>query len=348
MEAWGAQMELRAIRRRNRSATAKTRAAGNFGPATHPAPWPPGATPETPTDPRPPRDQMIAKRTYDAAGNETAATSPAGTRTSEQYDALGRPTAVTEGGATTTSTYAGTGASDRLTDGATSFTNGPLGLDAATTGGTTTGFIRDPQGTVIGMTTGGKTYYYLADTQGSTTALTDSTGHTAATYTYTPTGTKRATTGTVNNPLQYTGAYLDPTGTYHLGERTYDPTTDRFTQTDPTGQETNPYAYTDDDPVNGTDEAGTSFLGDLYSSFDIGQTVSEGIDDVANNDLAGSVGLLAGAITGIATESVCQFAAGAAAIPTAGIGGALAEVGCGVAGTAAADWASDEVSGALG
>ena len=106
------------------------------------------------------------------------------------------------------------------------------------------------------MTTGGKTYYYLADAQGSTTALADSTGHTAATYTYTPTGTKRTTTGTVNNPLQYTGAYLDPTGTYHLGERTYDPTLDRFTQTDPTGQETNPYAYAGEDPINNSDPSG--------------------------------------------------------------------------------------------
>ncbi|MFF6881521.1 RHS repeat-associated core domain-containing protein [Streptomyces sp. NPDC012474] len=58
-------------------------------------------------------------------------------------------------------------------------------------------------------------------------------------------------------PHRYTGAYLDPTGLYKcMGHRYYDPTLGRFTQPDPSGQETNAYLYAAGDPVNNTDPAG--------------------------------------------------------------------------------------------
>jgi RHS repeat-associated protein len=50
---------------------------------------------------------------------------------------------------------------------------------------------------------------------------------------------------------------------YKLGYRYYDPTQGRFTQQDPSGQEQNPYAYTGDNPSNGTDPSG---LDDVTSS----------------------------------------------------------------------------------
>lgn len=71
-------------------------------------------------------------------------------------------------------------------------------------------------------------------------------------------GNSRAKTEAVANPFQYTAGYLDTnTGLYKLGARYYDPTTlGRFTQQDPSGQETNLYAYTGDDPVSNTDPSG--------------------------------------------------------------------------------------------
>ncbi|MFJ5999843.1 RHS repeat-associated core domain-containing protein [Streptomyces sp. NPDC092370] len=55
---------------------------------------------------------------------------------------------------------------------------------------------------------------------------------------------------------RYTGAYLDPTGLYKMGHRYYDPSFGRFTQPDPSGQETNPYLYAKGDPVNNSDASG--------------------------------------------------------------------------------------------
>ncbi|WP_373559793.1 RHS repeat-associated core domain-containing protein [Streptomyces sp. TLI_55] len=41
-----------------------------------------------------------------------------------------------------------------------------------------------------------------------------------------------------------------------MGARYYDPQLGRFTQPDPSGQETNPYLYTGGDPINRTDPNG--------------------------------------------------------------------------------------------
>ncbi|MEJ1200443.1 RHS repeat-associated core domain-containing protein [Streptomyces sp. CCNWLW238] len=57
----------------------------------------------------------------------------------------------------------------------------------------------------------------------------------------TATGLPRTTPAeAVPQPYRYTGAYADPTGLYKMGHRYYDPTLGRFTQPDPSGQETNP------------------------------------------------------------------------------------------------------------
>ncbi|MGH7777084.1 MAG: RHS repeat-associated core domain-containing protein, partial [Candidatus Dormibacterales bacterium] len=52
--------------------------------------------------------------------------------------------------------------------------------------------------------------------------------------------------------------YTDPTGLIKFGARYYDPTTARWTQTDPAWNGTSsPYGYADDSPTNGTDWTGT-------------------------------------------------------------------------------------------
>lgn len=58
------------------------------------------------------------------------------------------------------------------------------------------------------------------------------------------------------NPLRYIGGYQEAANLYKLGARYYDATTGRFTQSDPAGQESNPYAYAGCNPVNSKDPSG--------------------------------------------------------------------------------------------
>jgi len=63
------------------------------------------------------------------------------------------------------------------------------------------------------------------------------------------------------NPLRYATGTLDPsTGLTKLGLRYYNPTTGRFSQQDPSGQ--NPgYVYAGNSPTNSIDPSGADFLG---------------------------------------------------------------------------------------
>ncbi|MET9987865.1 RHS repeat-associated core domain-containing protein, partial [Streptomyces rochei] len=54
------------------------------------------------------------------------------------------------------------------------------------------------------------------------------------------------------------------------GHRYYDPTLGRFTQPDPSGQETNPYLYAAGDPVNRIDPIGLLSFSDVL---DVGEKV---------------------------------------------------------------------------
>ncbi|MFF7196081.1 RHS repeat-associated core domain-containing protein [Streptomyces sp. NPDC008079] len=67
-------------------------------------------------------------------------------------------------------------------------------------------------------------------------------------------------------PYRLQSTYLQPTGPYKTGARYYDPTPGHFTQTDPSGQETNPYTALAGDPINHTDPNGRSFFGKASSS----------------------------------------------------------------------------------
>ncbi len=92
----------------------------------------------------------------------------------------------------------------------------------------------------------------------SVVALADGDGNKVNTYTYSPRGVRLLARSSepVAQPYRFAGGYQDPTGLYHLAARYYDANIGRFTQPDPSGQETNPYLYAEGDPVNRIDPNG--------------------------------------------------------------------------------------------
>ncbi|MFJ4409041.1 RHS repeat-associated core domain-containing protein [Streptomyces sp. NPDC088910] len=259
---------------------------------------------------------------YNADGDETAAGSSAGARTGETWSDFNQLTSLTTGGTTYTAAYSGTDNGERTRLGTTTFHNGPEGLAASTTAGNDRGFTRDPQGTLNSMRTGGSSYYYLTDAEGSVVALADNAGNRVDNYHYDPTGSPEqgpTTTETVPQPYRFQGTYLDPTGLYKMGARYYDPTLGRFTQTDPSGQETNPYTAFGNDPTNHTDPNGTNWL-DTAAEWTgpVGDILVAGYH-AATGDTAAVWGDLAGVVTGAAVGGLCESLAIAAAPETAGI-----------------------------
>ncbi|MFI9773019.1 RHS repeat-associated core domain-containing protein [Streptomyces sp. NPDC052415] len=213
---------------------------------------------------------------YDKTGNETAGGRVTTTaRTNETWTDHSQLSGITTGGKTYDLVHAGTDNSERTKLGSTWFHHTALGLASTTTNGVDTGFIREPAGTLNSMTTGGKSYYYLTDATGNVLGLVDEAGKRTHTYAYGPTGLPRGTTTeAAPQPHRYTGAYADPTGLYKMGHRYYDPQIGRFTQPDPSGQETNPYLYASGDPINHTDPSG---LAGACSNAVIGFIVGPGI-----------------------------------------------------------------------
>ncbi|MFJ4681674.1 RHS repeat-associated core domain-containing protein [Kitasatospora sp. NPDC088783] len=190
------------------------------------------------------------------------------------------------------------------------------------------------------MTRNGATYHHLTDAQGSVTTVVDNAGQQADAYT--PHGTARTTTETVPQHWRYTGAYLDPTGLYKMGARYHDPALARFTQPDPSGRETNTYAYTGGDPVNYTDLNGTSLLGLVSAALDW-KSVIDVAGAASEDDSSGASASTAGTLAGAIPESTRGTAALAAGTPTGGI----AAVGVGALCLGSGEFDGSQVEGAL-
>lgn len=205
---------------------------------------------------------------YDLDGNQTSA----GAQTAS-YDLLNQTTSVSTGASTTSYAYDADGNRLSATTGATPTAfqwdiNNQLPLLAdETTGSTTRGYAYDPDLDPLALTTGGTTSYYTHDWLGSTSDLTATDGTPQYSYSYEPFGGGSGAdpaplvAGAPTNPLRFTGEYLDPTGQYYLRARQYDPTTARFTATDPatpdpSSPSTGAYVYTADDPTTLVDPTG--------------------------------------------------------------------------------------------
>jgi len=198
---------------------------------------------------------------FDANGNETAGPGSQ----SMSYNAKSQATSITAGGSTLAGlTYACADQTERTTAGSTSFASGPSGLSISKTSGSSTYFIRDSAGGLLGeKTPDGNHWYYLKDALGSIVALINGAGSSVANrYGYDPFGKSTYSSTTVANPWGFGGGFLDSTGMVKFGARYYDPNIGRWTQQDPVpGSITSPmslnrYAYAGDNPVNATDESG--------------------------------------------------------------------------------------------
>lgn len=98
----------------------------------------------------------------------------------------------------------------------------------------------------LSMWRNGQTYFYVLDHLGSVMGLVDAAGDLVASYQYDPWGNHVATTGSVQNPLRFTGREFDEeSGLYYLRFRYYDPAAGRFISRDPLGIQggMNPYVY---------------------------------------------------------------------------------------------------------
>ncbi|MFB9931916.1 RHS repeat-associated core domain-containing protein [Amycolatopsis halotolerans] len=137
------------------------------------------------------------------------------------------------------------------------FTTTALGMTQAVHNGARTSLARDPKGAIVTEKTGaGARYNVVTDYQGSVVALISTTGTVAATYRYDPYGGNTATgPNAADNPIHYLGQYQYGVDML-LGYRWYFPGWGRFLTPDPTGQETNHYAYAQNDPINHTDPTG--------------------------------------------------------------------------------------------
>ncbi len=212
---------------------------------------------------------------YDADGNETS--SPQLSNLS--YNTKNQTSSITpSGGSAQSMAYADVGSLERTADGSTTLVSGAFGVDRSTTSGTSTYYIRDNSGNLLGEVVAGSHYYFLHDSLGSVVAVINGSGTVSDRFAYDPYGGETTATGSITDPFQYVGGYFDSTtGLTKFGTRYYDPATGRWTQQDPFAgaivgpQSLDRYTYTEDNPVNKTDPTGEcSFWGCIGGAFETG------------------------------------------------------------------------------
>ena len=182
---------------------------------------------------------------WDVENRLASVTLPAGGGTvSYQYDPFGRRIEKVSPTGTTIYAYDGDNVVEELDGGGTAVARYTQGLG-----------IDEP----LAMYRGGASYYYNADGLGSITSLTDASGQIAASYTYDSFGKLTASTGTITNPMRYTGREYDTaTGLYYYRARYYDSSVGRFISEDAArfGGGTNFYEYAGNTPTIFVDPTG--------------------------------------------------------------------------------------------
>ena len=187
-------------------------------------------------------NNAVTPYTYDQANRLVAS----GSSASYVYNGDGTRVSKTVNTVTTQQTWDVSGGMPLMVqDGTTSYVTGPGGLPLE-------------QITAAGVVT-----YYCQDQLGSTRALTNQAGAVAGTATYDAYGNAMAPTTGASSPFQFAGQYLDnESGLYYLRARYYDPSIGQFITRDPAVARTRqPYAYVQDNPLNGIDPSGLMCIG---------------------------------------------------------------------------------------
>ena len=201
--------------------------------------------------------------TYDAEGNLTQRTGPAGT-VNYTWNALGQLSTVSSPPLTTTYGYNGWGQRVRKSVNGTMtrylLHNAQVVLEVDAYNGILAEYTYYPGvDRPHGMRRGGVQYYYVQDAEGNVRGLINTAGAVVASYEYSPQGELVGSTGSVLNPYRYKGREWDAeAGLYFMRARYYDPKVARFVSEDPIGVAggLSLYAFAGGDPVNYSDPSG--------------------------------------------------------------------------------------------
>jgi len=209
--------------------------------------------------------------TYDTRGNRTAVTPTTGQAQTLTYDQANRLTQFAA--ASTTSygyngdglrmcKYTGSSSTPCSAGGTNQYLWNVAGSVPLLVKDGSTNYLYGPAGLPLEQISGSTALWYHHDQIGSTRLITNSTGTSQATYTYDPYGGLASNTGSITNPLRFTGQYTDlESGYLYLRARYYDPTTAQFISEDPlTRQTPSPFSYAGDDPLDKIDPNGMKEL----------------------------------------------------------------------------------------
>lgn len=254
---------------------------------------------------------------YDLDGNRIRRTDPSNVVTQYGWDQANR---LISAGASTTYAYNGDGLrlSKTLSGSAEAFVYDLAeGLALMMQDGSTS-YVAGAGGLPLEQISGATVYYFHQDQLGSTRALTDNGGNTVATYTYDAYGNRLAATGSVANPIQFAGQYVDSeSGFAYLRARYYEPASGQFLSRDPLSTSTRePYAYTVDNPLNSSDPTGLYDCG--WHPWNCIRLDTVGWSQFASNatnpqtlGIAAVSGVVAGAGAAACVFGGCEAAAGA-------------------------------------
>lgn len=204
---------------------------------------------------------------HDLDGNTTSAPLPNGTSTLQSYGWNARNQLTSAPGGYTFA-YDAEGLRTNYTQSAqtTTFVNDPHGpmsrvLIRIRPDGTRTFYVYGPVLLYEIEETGNVARYYHYDHLGSTIALSDDAGKSMARANYSAYGITIQTSGTLDTPFLWQGAFgvqTDPNGLHHMRARYYHAYMGRFLSEDPLGLAAGPnvYAYADGNPIGLIDPLG--------------------------------------------------------------------------------------------
>jgi RHS repeat-associated protein len=129
---------------------------------------------------------------------------------------------------------------------------------------------------VIAQSDGTNIETFGYDGLGSVRQLADSAGGIGLAQTFDPYGNTYSRSGTQASNFGYTGEYQDENGLLFLRARYYDARQGRFSQTDPSRMEQNPYAYGLGNPILYTDPSGLGYDCSLGSWSEDCYNISQG------------------------------------------------------------------------